>query len=173
MSADRGSAADRGSGVYRAQSGLTLIELTLGLIVVAVLSAVMLMRGPPAAGRGTAAYQAQQLADDLRLARVLALAGGRSLQFRVEVSGYRVCLVGADCSDSRQVLQEPGHPGGRFEIELEHDLSFPQQATLQFDVLGRPQITAALDLELHSNNIALARVTVTPLTGFVAVQVLQ
>jgi prepilin-type N-terminal cleavage/methylation domain-containing protein len=156
-----------------AQSGLTLIELVMVLTVVAILSATLLMRGPPAAGRSTAAYQAQQLAEDLRHARMLALAGGRSLQFRIMATGYRVCLASVDCSVVSLALQEPGHPGGRFEVALGHDLAFPQSLTLQFDTLGRPQIATALNLELQLSGISLVRVTVTPLTGSVAVDVLQ
>lgn len=163
----------RRAGDRRPQSGLTLIELVLVLTVGAILSATMLMRGPPAAGRSTASYQAQQLATDLRQARMLALAGGRSLQFRIMTSGYRVCLSSVDCSVASQALQEPGHPGGRFEVELGHDLVFPQPQTLHFDALGRPQIAAASSLELQLNGISLVRVTLEPVTGSVTVDVLQ
>lgn len=160
-------------GGLQPQSGLTLIELVLAISVLAILSAVVLMRGSPAAGRSTAVHQASQVAADLLHARALALTGGRSLQFRSTATGYQVCLASADCSDHNQVLRDPGHPGGRFEVELTHGLSFSEALTLNFDVLGRPQIVSALNLDLQLAGISLVRVTVMPLTGLVSVLVLQ
>ena len=157
----------------RPRSGLTLIELVLVLSLLAILSTSMLIRVPPAAGRSTAALQAQQLADDLRHARGLALSGGRGLQFVFMANGYRVCLAGTDCSNMAGALHEPGHPGGRFEVELKHDLVFARSLTLQFDTLGQPQIELPLQIELLLAGTALIRVTVAPVTAAVTVDVLQ
>lgn len=162
-----------GRGLLRPRSGLTLIELVLVLSLLAILSASMLLRVPPATGRSTAALQAQQLADDLRHARGLALSGGRGLQFVFMANGYRVCLAGTDCSHSAGALREPGHPGGRFEVELKHDLAFSPLPILQFDTLGQPQTALPLQIELQLADTALVRVTVAPVTAAVTVEVLQ
>jgi type II secretion system protein H len=144
--------------------GFTLIELLLVLVILGALSAYALPRWEPA--DTTLAAQADRLARDLRHAQALAMYQGRSLRFEIQPpSGYRIT------DSSGTVVIDPADQQD-FQVTLDNDVTLGGTDT-GFDSLGRP-VSAGTLLAVARNftltgNTATATVTLSPVTGFVAI----
>lgn len=137
----------------------------------------------PQAGKSTAAYQALKLADDLRHTRLLAMAWGQTLIFSSDTSSWRVTCANASncnsgipgagtCPNPTISVIDPGHHGP-FCVALEYGVTLSGPASIQFDLLGRPQAAAAISYSILANDLTIAVVSVTADTGFVSTVVTQ
>lgn len=145
------------------QAGFTLLELTLVLLLLAILGTSLFLRGSP--GSASLNAQADQLARTLRHTQSLALTQGRRLTFDVQsTTRYAITDGAATITDPQGVEQ-------RYAVVNGAALT---GGDLDFDSLGRP-IDAANKLipTVHTWTLnagsANVMVSVSPLTGFVAV----
>lgn len=166
-----------------AGAGWTLVELTVVLVVLAVLVYVVVRSLRP--GEALALQQAERLRDDLRHVQTMAMTLNRSLQLKLGapancpgVSYYVInCTAAAPnpCATPPPdtAIADPRQPGGLFCVTLDSGLALGG-ANLYFDPLGRPKSGTALIPGNVTFNITGGGTTrsavVTPLTGFVAAQ---
>lgn len=154
------------------------MQLIVVLSMVGVLSAYVIPKIMPSAGKGTAAYQALKLADNLRHTRMLAVSWGKSLKFHSDAVSYRVtCSTPASCNNATPsasqcpnptaVIIDHGHHGP-FCIALEADVTLSGPADIEFDLLGRPLTIGNSTYQLFAGNALMATVTVAAVTGFVS-----
>jgi len=145
------------------QSGFTLLELVVVLVLMGTLTASIFLHWTP----GTASLNAQagQLARTLRHAQALALSQGRRLTFDVQSSSdYAISSGGTVIRDPQGVSQNYSLVNG---VTL-------AGSDLDFDSLGRP-VDSAGNLVAGVQNWTLSAdgsnvtVSVTPLSGFVTV----
>ncbi len=158
--------------------GVTQLELLIAMVLVGILSASVIPKMTPQAGKSTAAYQALRLADDLRHTRLLAMGWGQTLIFRSDASSWRVtCANSGNCTNGMPgagtcpnptiSVIDPGHHGP-FCVALENGVILSGPASIQFDLLGRPQASAAISYSISANGLTIAVVSVTADTGFVS-----
>lgn len=167
----------------RLARGFSQLELLIVMALAGVMSASTIHKIMPQASKSTASYQALRLADDLRHTRLLAMAWGKTLAFssadaswRVSCADPTVCtnaLPAANvCPNPTLVVVDPGHHGP-FCVALENSVTLSGPATIEFDLLGRPQSTGPIAYELSANGTKIATVSITADTGFVTTTVLQ
>lgn len=148
---------------FSKQGGFTLLELTLILLLVAVLGSSLFLRWSP--GGSSVNAQADQLARTLRHAQSLAMAQGRSLTLDVQSpTTYAVTDGAATITDPAGVAQSHTLANG---VTL-------AGGDVDFDSLGRPidaanNLIAAAQTWTLSAGGASATVSLSPLTGFVTV----
>ncbi len=147
-----------------ASRGFTLIELLLVLVILGALSTYALPRWAPT--DTTLAAQADRLARDLRHAQALAMNQGRSLRFVIQPpSSYRVT------DSSGTTVTDPADQQA-FQVTLDNNVTLGGSDT-EFDSLGRPVSAGTLlaaDRSFTLNgNTATATVTLSAVTGFVAI----
>lgn len=125
------------------QSGFTLVELVMVMVIVAILATYAVNRYYTAAN-STGAEQAQQLARDLRHAQMLAFTGGRQLVVTRAGNNYNVsCAVAGAAPCNFNPIVDP-LTGLTFSVTLQNAATFTAgPATLRFDSLGRPSTGAA------------------------------
>ena len=163
--------------------GFSQLELVMTIALAGIMSAGAVNQWMPQAGKSSAGYQALRLADDLRHTRLLAMAWGKSLVFssaggswRVSCSDPSQCAnatpAASACPNPTSVVVDPGHHGA-FCVPLESGVTLSGPATIEFDLLGRPQSAAAMSFQLSANGATIATVTVAADTGFVTTTVLQ
>lgn len=143
--------------------GFTLIELVTVLVILGALTVYALPRWAP--DDTTVAAQADRLARDLRHTQALAMNQGRTLSFDVvSASSYRAADAGTTVTDP--ATQED------FLITLDNGVTLGGTDT-DFDSLGRPtsagSLLAAPRVFAVTGSSRTATVTVSPVTGFVAV----
>jgi prepilin-type N-terminal cleavage/methylation domain-containing protein len=145
------------------QTGFTLLELTLVLLLMAILGTSLFLRWSP--GSASLNAQADQLARTLRHAQSLALAQGRSLTFDVQsATSYAITDGAAAITDPQGVVQSYTLANG----------ATLAGGDIDFDSLGRPidatnNLIATAQTWTLSANGASATVSISPLTGFVTV----
>jgi type II secretory pathway pseudopilin PulG len=163
-------------------AGWTLVELTVVLVIMAVLAYVVVRSLRP--GEALALQQAERLRDDLRHVQTLAMTQSRSLQLKLGAPAncpgvsYHVIhcdVVAADpCTGATNAaIADPRLPGGLFCVTLESGLGLAG-ANLYFDPLGRPKngsavIPASVTFTITGGGTSRSAV-VTALTGFVTAQ---
>jgi prepilin-type N-terminal cleavage/methylation domain-containing protein len=163
--------------------GFTQLELLVSMVLLGILSASVIPTMIPQAGKGTAAYQALRLADDLRHTRLLAMGWGQTLIFNSDATSWRVtcanpgsCHNGiphaSACPDPTSSVIDPGHHGP-FCVALEHGVTLSGPASIQFDLLGRPQSLAPISYSISADGLTIAVVSVTADTGFVSTVAVQ
>jgi len=155
------------------QRGVTLIELTIIMIVLAVLATVALLRYQPA-GSGVG-YQADRLARDIRHMQMLAMTWGTTLRLVPTATGYSVrCASGSatpPCNGANPVI-DPAD-GQAFQYSPLENGVILAGGNLDIDSLGRPVvygvglITAANPSFTLTGGGKVPTVTVQRLTGFV------
>lgn len=167
----------------RLARGLSQLELLTTLVLAGIMSASVVPIMLPQAGKSTAAYQALRLADDLRHTRLLAMSWGTTLTFATDGQTWRVsCLPGSSCASAvpsaascpnpTAAVIDPGHRGP-FCVALENGVTLSGPASIQFDLLGRPQYMGNILYQLAANGSTIATVAVAADTGFVTTAVLQ
>ncbi len=163
--------------------GFSQLELVTTIALAGIMSASVVPKMMPQADKSTATYQALQLADDLRHTRLLAMGWGKSLQFSADAGSWRVSCVdaasctqvmpaAAGCPNPSPSIVDHGHRGA-FCVALENGVTLSGPASIQFDLLGRPQSGSTISYTLSAGGVAIATVSVAADTGFVTSQVLQ
>ena len=163
--------------------GFSQLELLTTLALAGIMSASVVPKMIPQAGKSTAAYQALRLADDLRHTRLLAMSWGTALTFATDSQTWRVaCTTGsgcasalpaaASCPNPTAAVIDPGHRGP-FCVALENGVTLSGPTSIQFDLLGRPQHSGAITYQLSANGSTIATVSVAADTGFISTAVLQ
>ncbi len=158
--------------------GFSQMELIAALTVASLVAASVVPRMMPQASHSAASWQAVRLADDLRHARLLAMSWGKPLAFETNAGSWRVSCVNAggcavitppadSCPNPTATVVDPGHHGG-FCVALENGISLSGPASLQFDLLGRPQSATSVTYQLSAHGMPVATVSVAPGTGFVS-----
>jgi len=145
------------------QTGFTLLELVVVLVLLGVLSASIYLRWTPAGASLNA--QAGQVARTLRHAQAQALTQGRRLTFDVlSTSTYAISAAGAVIRDTQGLAQN---------YSLVNGVSLTG-ADLDFDSLGRPvdaggNLIAVAQTWTLSAAGGSATVSIAPLSGFITV----
>jgi MSHA pilin protein MshC len=148
------------------QSGFTLIELVIVLMVMGVLSVYAAMNNSNPAAY-TLRSQAERMASDLRHVQTLATTWGRSLRITVAPGAngsYSVSCVNAGtfpCNSSPVINPVTG---SAFTVSLQQGAALAGPTTLDIDSLGKPSAAATYVL---SADTATRNVAVAALTGFV------
>ena len=151
------------------QTGFTLVELIMVIVVIGIISVYAVMRGAPTA-TATLPSQTQQLASDIRHTQLLATTWGKSLRFSITagVNGsYSVSCVtagAAPCNISPVIDPATGTSFHRTVKNGAELIVASGPATLDFNSLGQPSAAASYTLTdgSHPDTIAVAA-----LTGFV------
>jgi prepilin-type N-terminal cleavage/methylation domain-containing protein len=170
----------------RAPGGWTLIELTIVLVILAIIVYFVVRSFQPK--EALALQQAERLRNDLRHVQMLAITWNRSLGLTVAADflSYQVCCLNAamtacttdpappppsPCTANPVIDPATGRP---FLVPLESGLSLGGAAALNFDTLGRPRNGAVPTVGPITFNIAgasaLRTVVVAPVTGFATAQ---
>ena len=163
--------------------GFSQLELVTTIALAGIMSASVVPKMMPQAAKSSAPYQALRLADDLREARLLAMGWGQTLAFTTNASTWRVSCANAGsctnampsaatCPNPTTSVVDPGHHGP-FCVALESGVTLTGPASIQFDLLGRPQYAGAITYTLSANGSAIATVAVAADTGFVTTTELQ
>ena len=163
--------------------GFSQLELVTTIALAGIMSASVVPKMMPQAGKSSAPYQALRLADDLRETRLLAMGWGQTLVFAANSTTWRVscanagsCSNGmpsaATCPNPTTSVIDTGHHGP-FCVALESGVTLSGPASIQFDLLGRPQASGTITYSLSVNGSAIATVSVAADTGFVSTVALQ
>lgn len=143
--------------------GVTLIEMVLVLLLVAIIAAMVTARWPSSADM-TVGAQADLFAQNLRHLQALAVYQGKTLTMDATSSGY-------SGKESAAVITEPVR-GSSFQVTLENGVTM-SVASVDFDEMGRPEttgtgtlISAVQDFVLTGSSNSIT-VSVTPITGYV------
>lgn len=155
--------------------GVTLIELIITIIIVAILSAVVVNRMSAQTQRSVV-VQVDQLRRNLSHLQLLAISRGMSVQLVVSMdqlgqysySAYTCTTI--TCS-SKTPLVDPS-TGLAFNVPLTDKVVISPVGSLNFDSLGRPQSGGNLISTVPAITYTLsgsqncAKVKVLPITGF-------
>lgn len=163
--------------------GFSQLELITTIALAGIMSASVIPKMMPQAAKSSAPYQALRLADDLRHTRLLAMGWGQTLVFNADASTWRVSCANAgsctnampsaaSCPNPSTSVVDPGHHGP-FCVALENGVTLSGPASIQFDLLGRPQYAGTITYTLSANGAAIATVSVAADTGFVSTAELQ
>ncbi len=159
--------------------GFSQMELIATMTIASLMSASIVPKMMPQASRSAASWQAVRLADDLRHTRLLAMSWGKPLAFETDASSWRVsCVIAgscavttppaASCPNPTVTVVDPGHHGA-FCVALDNGISLSGPASLEFDLLGRPQSATPMTYRLSAQGTPVATVSVAPGTGFVSI----
>jgi len=146
-------------------AGFTLVELVIVVVLLAVLSVYVAIRGVSPA-EATLPSQAEQLARDIRHLQVLAATKGQHLRVNTTASGYSVTCIEAEgpiaCDASASL-----------SVTLKDAVLAGPSPPLDFDSLGRPlengSVRTTPSTYTLSAGTASMAVRVSPISGFVAV----
>lgn len=151
-------------------AGWTLIELTVVLVVVAILVffAVRSYRPQDA----IALQQAERLRNDIRNVQMLALTWNQALRVTTAANSYSISCVVAGASPCNVSPVVNPATGQAYLVNLEAGLTLAGPGfSLDLDALGRPKnganfIAANATFTISGGSVART-VVVAPLTGFV------
>lgn len=150
------------------ESGFTLMELVIVIVVVGVLSAYAMMRNSSSSVFSLLS-QAQTLASDIKHVQSMATVWGKSLSISV-VGGangtYSVsCTTAGAAPCNTNPVINPA-TGTAFTISLQKGVELSGPGTLVINSLGQPTAAAQYVLTTDGNSIS---VDVAALTGHVTV----
>ena len=161
-----------------AQSGFTLIELVIVMVLLGIVGTVAMMANG-SASVFTLASQAQSLSSDIRHVQQLATTWGKTLRITAVagVNGtYSVsCANGgtSPCNGTSAVVNPA--TGSSFTVALQRNVSLSGPATLDINSLGRPSDVAGQGVPTTATTYTLSAggstqsVAVAALTGSVTV----
>jgi len=143
--------------------GYTLTEVIIVLSILSILAAIAVPRF--ANSDSTLIAQAHSLSRDLRHVQTIAMNQGRTLTFEVQsATSYRVIFGGSTITDP--TTMQP------YSVTLDNDVRLSGKDAA-FDSMGRPvtsgSLIAAKQLFTLSGNSRTVSVTLSPVTGFVAI----
>lgn len=149
----------------QSQGGFTVLELVVVIIVISIVAAVSLASWRPA--NTSINYQADELARNLRHAQTLAMTWRQPLQVSASGGSYSVVYVAGGSVTNPST-------GQAFTVNLKDGVVFSQDATVDFDTLGRPKTgvsfnTSQVEFILSTSTGNTAKAILKPLTGFVEV----
>jgi MSHA pilin protein MshA len=147
-------------------SGFTLVELLIVIVVLGVSAAYAFVRNA-GAGAYTQKSQADMLAADIRHVQAMAMNWGYSLQITAGSTGYSVSCVNAGSTapcNSSPVLNPS--TGSSYSVTLSNGVTMSGPATLSIDNFGKPSAAASYVLSSGSSTYTVA---VAALTGKVTV----
>ncbi|MNZ64619.1 hypothetical protein D3C78_827930 [compost metagenome] len=143
--------------------GFTLVELILTIVVIGILAAVV---GPRFFERSTFddRLYAEEVRAGLRHAQKLALAGGCSIRFSLDTTGYQL-LRDADCDastdDFTAGVLDPSSGQAPYAGTPPTGITLSAAFNVDFDSLGRP--SQAVSVTLGAGHA----IRVEAVTGFV------
>jgi len=159
------------------QTGITLIELVIVIIVISILTAIATAK--ISSSNITVGQQAEQFATDIRHVQSLAINWGCELTLTITAtpSQYEVtskqAYANKPCNVAAAIIKDPISQQN-FTITLSNGVRFTADSTFYFDSFGRP-INAAgtiinvdTSFDLTSGGISY-RVTIIRLSGYVTV----
>lgn len=153
------------------QSGFTLVELIMVIVVLGIISAYVVTRSSSTA-TATLASQSQQMASDIRHAQLLATTWGKSLSFSITAGAngsYSVSCVTAGAAPCNVSPVIDPATGAGFTRTLKNGVSLQVASgtsPIVFNSLGQPGAAASYTLTDNTNPDTIA---VAALTGFVKV----
>ncbi len=163
----------------KGQKGFTLVEITLVIVMLAILSATMIVPGDLTGHR--AAVAAQKLAADLHYAQ--NLANTQRIRHGIEVTTSSSYRVFQDNGGSGTTITSP-MTGGPYIVNMTGDFKGVTLSTTlggtppksQFDSIGRPFDGNGASIGVGSNTIDLLAtgtviktITIVPNTGMIQV----
>ena len=152
------------------QSGFTIVELIMVIVLLGIVSVVAVMKGT-SPGLITLPSQAQNMASDIRHAQTLAYTRGQRMYLAIHAGtngSYNVCVAGASCSSITAI----------FNGNVTRNVVLAG-SDLYFNSLGQPSDSSGVALASDTSYTlcypscgsgnALETITVARLTGYVAV----
>ena len=159
---------------HKLASGFSLIELTIVLVIVGILSAVAVTNIDTRA-KHSATVQADEFRRALSHLQLLTISQGSRLKLTVTSSGYSVCAAATSPCNAAGAITDTA-TGSPFSDTLTDGVSFISgTGDYFFDSLGRPVaaatgatlVTTSSTFSLNGVGRATAvSVTVLPITGF-------
>jgi len=152
------------------QSGFTLVELVVIIVVLGIMSVYATMKSVSPAVF-TLPSQAEKLASDIRHMQTLATTWGRSLRLSATAGANGVysvkCVVSgaSPCNTYPNPVIDPA-TGTSFSVAVQKDVVLAGPITLDFNSLGQPSAAASYCL---TSGGSTENVGVAALTGLVAV----
>jgi len=121
------------------QTGFTILELVVVLVLVSILSAYAGLHWTSSAD-ATVGYQADRLSRDLRHVQALAMNWGQALRIAVSPGSYSVvCVYGTGvgpCVNAGDVVRDPA-TGKPYTVLLDYGVAI-SGSDITFDTMGRP-----------------------------------
>ncbi|MEK7752209.1 MAG: prepilin-type N-terminal cleavage/methylation domain-containing protein [Acidobacteriota bacterium] len=142
------------------QTGFTIIELIIVIVVVGILSAYAAMRGGLSSSELSLPSQAEKMASDIRRAQALAYTSGKRVRLTV--------AAGANGTYAVACVTVPTPCGTDFSVTLQKDVILGGTASLEFTSLGQPSAAASYTLAYPANTNTKT-IAVAALTGIVTV----
>jgi prepilin-type N-terminal cleavage/methylation domain-containing protein len=147
---------------YITESGFTLIELVVVMVMLGILAAYVAPRLN--ISESNTGSQAELLAQNIRHAQAIAVAQHKTLTVEVASGSYSV-------KEGASIINDP-RSGAAFSVTLEDSVS-ASTGSVDLDYLGRPLtsgafITSDTTFTLSGGSVS-STVSVTPVTGFVTV----
>jgi len=159
------------------QSGLTLIELVIVIIVLSILAGIGSAQ-INSSDEFSLSQQARKFSNHIRHVQLLANNWGCDLRLTVSASNYEVTSQTDYTGDGKaecgagNVITDPA-AFDSFSIDLEGSVTFSSTGNFYFDTLGRPRnsatdalLTATTQFDMSSGS-ATWRATIAPISGFV------
>jgi len=153
----------------KTQSGFTLVELIIVLVLIGILSSYVVIRSSDSDSLLLKAH-ADQFAQHLRHAQMLAMTWGRSLTMAISAGGYQVsCSVPSASSPCNSTPVIDPATGQLFSVSMTDNVSMLDSGTIEFDALGRPVQSGNLSSSVSQWRMSKSGfqniVSVNPITG--------
>jgi|KBSSwiStaDraftv2_1062776.scaffolds.fasta_scaffold34126_7 prepilin-type N-terminal cleavage/methylation domain-containing protein len=161
------------------QTGFTLIDTLVALVIVAVIATYGYMKMNKT-GDDTLWYQGQKMARDLRHTQVLSSTWSKPLKFIASSTGYRVeCVTpgASPCNAAGGTAITDPATDKSFSTTFQYGVTLSPTTTVYFDIQGRPVnsdgVTINTTAPIVTYGVAYSGTTVSialaPITGFLTV----
>ena len=165
-----------GTALRNSARGLTIVELVVMAVVVAILATGAFLIYRPVSAK--VPYQAEGLRNNLRHMQFLATAWGAPLRLTYGGGSYSVgCpkIVALTPCSATGTITDPA-TNQSFSVTLETGITFSASSTLDMDALGRPATSCDTTCALKTTSTGLTlsgdgtswTLSVAALTGFIS-----